>query len=126
MTTRGLCGEVKLFSAIVTLVLLAAGAASAAGAAEAAAATPSKLVSYHGYRFRVPAAWPVFRLDREPSTCVRFNRHAVYLGSPSSQQRCPAHSIGRTEAILIQPHGATAARRMIRISCVRRFAFVSR
>ena len=35
--------------------------------------------------------------------CVRFDRHAVYLGAPSAQQRCPAHAVGRTEAILLQP-----------------------
>jgi hypothetical protein len=42
---------------------------------------------------------------------VRFNRHAVYLGRPSAQQRCPAHAAGRTEAILVAPlaaHGAGA------------------
>jgi hypothetical protein len=40
---------------------------------------------------------------------VRFNRHALYLGAPSAQQRCPAHAAGRTEAILLEPGGAHAA-----------------
>jgi hypothetical protein len=34
---------------------------------------------------------------------VRFDHHAVYLGRPSADQRCPAHLAGRTEAILIEP-----------------------
>jgi hypothetical protein len=34
---------------------------------------------------------------------VRFDRHALYLGTPSREERCPAHAVGRTEAILISP-----------------------
>jgi Domain of unknown function (DUF1906) len=41
--------------------------------------------------------------------CVRFNRHAVYLGTPTSDQRCPAHAVGRTEALLLEPLGASIA-----------------
>jgi hypothetical protein len=52
---------------------------------------------------RVPAGWPVFRLATDPTACVRFNRHAVYLGTPSANQRCPTYAAGRTEAILVQP-----------------------
>jgi hypothetical protein len=33
---------------------------------------------------------------------VRFNRHAVYLGDPPADQRCPAAAVGRTEAVLIE------------------------
>jgi len=51
----------------------------------------------------VPVGWPVYRLAAEPSVCVRFDRHAVYLGQPSADQRCPGHAAGRTEAILVQP-----------------------
>ncbi|HTU86271.1 MAG TPA: DUF1906 domain-containing protein [Solirubrobacteraceae bacterium] len=59
----------------------------------------------------MPASWPVYNLAADPTVCVRFNRHAVYLGTPSSRQRCPAHAVGRTEAILVSPlsaHGANA------------------
>lgn len=66
-----------------------------------AAATALKTVRYHGYTVRVPAGWPVFHLASGSRTCVRFNRHAVYLGTPSPAQRCPGHAVGRTEAILI-------------------------
>ncbi len=41
---------------------------------------------------------------------MRFNRHAVYLGAPGARQRCPAHAIGRTEAILVEPMAGGAAR----------------
>jgi hypothetical protein len=52
----------------------------------------------------VPRSWPVYRLASAPQTCVRFNRHAVYLGVPGAEQQCPPQAVGRTEAILIEPH----------------------
>jgi hypothetical protein len=79
-------------------------------APDGASATALKTVRYHGYSVRVPSSWPVFRLAPGSSTCVRFNRHAVYLGSPSSTQRCPGHAAGRTEAILISPRAALTQR----------------
>jgi hypothetical protein len=82
-----------------------------AAAASAKAGAVTKVVRYHGYKLVVPAAWPVYDLAANPTVCVRFNRHAVYLGRPSSRERCPAHAVGRTEAILVAPlaaHGASA------------------
>ena len=55
-----------------------------------------KPVRYAGYTIQVPASWPVYRLDRDPGQCVRYDRHAVYLGLPGASQRCPAHLVGRT------------------------------
>ncbi len=79
-------------------------------ASEAAFAhQPTQIVRYHGYAVAAPRSWPVFDLHREPSVCVRFNRHAVYLGNPGAQQRCPARAVGRTEAILITPLRAATA-----------------
>jgi hypothetical protein len=69
-------------------------------------ATPDQTISYHGYQLRVPASWPVYRLAHDPSRCVLFNRHAVYLGRPGANQRCPAHAFGKTEAVLVQPLGS--------------------
>ncbi len=69
----------------------------------AARVTTSRVVRYFGYSVRVPKSWPVYDLAREPQTCVRFDRHAVYLGVPSSRQRCPAHAVGRTESLLLSP-----------------------
>jgi hypothetical protein len=92
------------------MVCMSAGGAPAPAAARGAARGPStKVVRYHGYKLVVPASWPVYDLATDPTVCVRFNRHAVYLGTPSSAQRCPAHAVGRTEAILVEPltaHGA--------------------
>ncbi|WP_405932602.1 glycoside hydrolase domain-containing protein [Streptomyces sp. NBC_00827] len=42
-------------------------------------------------------------LAENPEACVRFDRHAVYLGTPGGRQDCPARLRGRTEALLIQP-----------------------
>lgn len=75
-----------------------------AGAADAAAAHPGlKPVTYLGYSFKVPRSWPVINLGQRSRTCVRFNRHAVYLGAPSPDQKCPSSIVGTTEAILISP-----------------------
>ncbi|MZD03504.1 DUF1906 domain-containing protein [Streptomyces sp. SID5785] len=49
-------------------------------------------------------------LDRDPDTCVRFDRHAVYLGTPGARQDCPATALGRTEALLVQPVSGTRDR----------------
>jgi hypothetical protein len=76
--------------------------------AAAWAAPSSTAVTFRGYRLVVPASWPVYRLDRAPATCVRFNRHAVYLGRPSARQSCPGQPAGRTEAILVSPLGSGA------------------
>lgn len=100
------------------LLCLSAGSAAAAtrsaGPATRTAAPrhPTKVIRYHGYKLVVPASWPVYDLATHPTVCVRFNRHAVYLGTPGSAQSCPAHAVGRTEAILVQPltaHGAAGA-----------------
>ena len=61
-----------------------------------------KMVRYAGYTIRVPAGWPVYRLDRDPSRCVRYDRHAVYLGRPGVNQQCPAHLVGRTATVSIE------------------------
>ncbi len=61
----------------------------------------TKTVEYGGYTVDVPAAWPVYRLGAQPWRCVRYDRHAVYLGNPGPDQQCPAHLVGRTEAVRI-------------------------
>jgi hypothetical protein len=49
----------------------------------------------------------VYRLDRDPSRCVRYDQHAVYLGQPGANQQCPAHLVGRTATISIQAAAST-------------------
>ncbi len=73
-------------------------------------ATAAKVVQYRGIALRVPSAWPVFDLSARPNVCVRFDRHAVYLGRAGAAERCPAHILGRTEAILVEPLTAVSAR----------------
>jgi hypothetical protein len=71
--------------------------------------TALKTIVYHGYQFTVPASWPVYRLDLHPSTCVRYDVHAVYLGTPGANMRCPAGLIGRTQTISVIPGRPVAA-----------------
>jgi hypothetical protein len=73
------------------------------GSAAAAPATALQTVWYAGYRFEVPAAWPVVNLAGQPQTCVRFDVHAIYLGTAGSNESCPAWLLGTTEAMLIGP-----------------------
>ena len=65
-----------------------------------------KTVTYLGYEFAVPASWPVIDTARTSTTCVRFDRHAIYLGDPGQNQDCPSGLLGTTEAILVQPAAA--------------------
>jgi hypothetical protein len=85
------------------------------GSAPALAQAESGLqgVSYAGYHFEIPATWPVFDLSSQPLTCVRFDLHAVYLGTPSAGQNCPSWLLGTTEAVVIGPGPATAARQTV-------------
>ena len=88
------------------LVLLAALLSLIApGAAEA------RSVGFDGRQVEVPSGWQVIRLAKQPRLCVRLDRRVVYLGRPSSRQRCPAEAIGRRRAILVEPRSARAARR---------------
>ncbi|MER7582168.1 glycoside hydrolase domain-containing protein [Kitasatospora sp. NPDC097691] len=93
--------------ALLTFGIAAVMTTTAVGAAAAASGDgPTKSVSYQGHRFQVPRDWPVVNLDENPSDCVRFDRHAVYLGVPGTAQNCPSHLTGRTEALLIEPQAA--------------------
>jgi Domain of unknown function (DUF1906) len=82
-------------------ILLPAVHAEAASAA--AAGSGFRLVAYRGYSFQVPRSWRVINLAHNRPTCVRFNRHAVYLGTPAPNQACPSQAFGTTEAMLIEP-----------------------
>jgi hypothetical protein len=72
------------------------------GVSQDSSKLPPRLVHYHGYQVKVPGSWPVYDLAADPTRCVLFNVHAVYLGTPGNAQNCPAHAYGRTEALLIQ------------------------
>jgi glycoside hydrolase-like protein len=78
--------------------------------APAAPASGDRSVRFQGREVSVPRSWPVIRLADHPGICVRLDRRAVYLGTPASQQRCPAEAIGRRRAILVEPGDGTASR----------------
>jgi hypothetical protein len=67
-----------------------------------------QVIEYGGLQFAVPEDWPVYDLAQEPTRCVRFDQHAVYLGHAGPDQDCPAQLIGRTDAIQIEPLDATS------------------
>jgi hypothetical protein len=75
----------------------------------ASAGNAKREVRFDGRAVSVPASWPVYRLDRHPRMCVRLDRRAVYLGTPSPQQSCPAEAIGRRRAILVEPRSSAAS-----------------
>ncbi|MFF1626250.1 glycoside hydrolase domain-containing protein [Streptomyces sp. NPDC058272] len=97
-------------------MVLVAAAALAVGAPDAARAAPrpsdpeaTTRVGYGGHEFTVPASWEVVDLDEHPDACVRFDRHAVYLGTPGNRPDCPAGARGRTEALLVEPSTAAGS-----------------
>jgi hypothetical protein len=96
--------------------LVLAGLAVSAGAGQdpASAATASKAgmkrLEYEGYTFEVPGSWAVIREAQHPHSCVRFDEHVVYVGKPGSSQSCPSWLFGTTEALVIEPGPAAAAR----------------
>jgi hypothetical protein len=74
------------------------------GAAAAPAASHAyRTLHYRGHSFEVPRGWRVVTLDQHRRTCVRFDRHAVYIGVPPRDQACPSSLVGTTEAMLIEP-----------------------
>jgi len=100
-------GALFMVATITTLVGTALTATALSPTADADPATTT--VRFDGATISVPASWPVYDLARDPRTCVRFDRHAVYLGHPGADQDCPAHLVGRTTALLIEPNDDTAA-----------------
>jgi hypothetical protein len=94
--------------AIVAALAAPVAAAPASAGVRAAARAPRaakafRQVSYRGYSFEVPTSWRVIDLSGTRHTCVRFDRHVIYLGSPASNESCPSFLVGTTEAMLIQP-----------------------
>jgi hypothetical protein len=90
----------------VTAGALALGAATPVSAAPSASTTGSstKTVTFRDVSVRVPSSWPVVRLAGKAG-CVRFDRHAVYVGDPA-RITCPPHLVGRTQAVHLTTAGA--------------------
>jgi hypothetical protein len=83
--------------------------AHAKSKAPAKPATGMRTVVYEGYEFQVPASWPVYRLDEHPQTCVRYDVHAVYLGTPGTDMRCAAGLVGQTQTVSFIPGKGAAS-----------------
>ena len=66
----------------------------------------TKIVTYDGYAVSVPASWPVYHLDKDTHRCVRYDVHAVYLGTGGPDQNCPAGLIGRVDTLSIEDPAA--------------------
>lgn len=99
-------GGTRLLAALAVCLLAVSVAAAASAAPHQSAphqSASTQNVVYGAYRVDVPASWPVIDLAAAPSTCVRFDRNAVYLGTPPADQDCPAHLFGATDALLIEP-----------------------
>lgn len=88
-------------------VAIAVIGAGTAAATRSTGQPTTRVVSYAGLSVAVPASWPVVHLDAHPHTCVRLDQHAVYVGTPGTQQACPAHLVGRTETVQLGPASAT-------------------
>src|SRR5665811_366370 len=88
----------------VALCALAVGLILPSGAS-------AKTIHFRGETVQAPSSWPVIRLAKRPHACVRLDRKAVYLGTPSPAQRCPANAIGRRRAILVDPAAKARASR---------------
>lgn len=103
-SNRGVTAGRTLAVGLVTMGMVTTGMLGASiAAASAQTDGPTKTVTYRDLSLEVPSSWPVYDLEASPQTCVRYDRHALYLGSPGSQQDCPARAVGRTEAVLVQP-----------------------
>jgi hypothetical protein len=84
----------------LTLALALVAGIAAAGSA---AADDTKTVSYRGYQVTVPAGWPVVDLAANPTVCERLDQPAVYLGRSTAQANCPAHLVGRSAGLILEP-----------------------
>ena len=73
-----------------------------------AAEPASQTVTFGGYSVRVPASWPVYDLTKNPRQCVRYDVHAVYLGTPGRDPDCPPNLVGRVDTVTIQAPPASA------------------
>lgn len=87
----------------VTLTTVAKGDPRSLGPPSGAGPTSGQTVTYRGLRLEVPKHWAVHDLTKNPETCVRYDKPAVYLGPPGEEQRCPARAVGRAEVLHLRP-----------------------
>lgn len=97
----------------VTAGALALGSAGPVSASPATTTAGTRTVTFRGASVSVPSSWPVVRLAGRAG-CVRFDRHAVYLGDPT-RSTCPPHLVGRTQAVHLTGAGAQGVVRPDRV-----------
>lgn len=102
LTWPGRHNSILLFFSTVAALLSLLALHPSSAAAERA-------VHFDGRSVEVPKGWPVYRLAEHPRMCVRMDRRAVYLGTPSARQNCPAEAMGRQRAILVEPQATAHA-----------------
>ncbi|MFC9974880.1 DUF1906 domain-containing protein [Spirillospora sp. NPDC127200] len=107
----GLLGTGALAPLVVGIGTGLEPSAAGAPAGPSAALSRYRTVEYRGVRVPVPADRPVYRLDREPTRCVRYDRPAVYLGRPGPQPDCPAKLVGGADVLHLEPLGDRSAQR---------------
>lgn len=83
-----------LFALLTALLALAAAPARASDAAT------SREVSFAGLKITVPSDWAVQDFTVLTEGCIRYDVHAVYLGTPQTST-CPSHLVGHTEAVQV-------------------------
>src|SRR6266566_2536271 len=71
-----------------------------------------QIVKFGGYTVSVPASWPVYNLNKDPRRCVRYDVHAVYLGTPGSDQNCPPRLVGRVDTVSIEGPAVQARKKI--------------
>jgi hypothetical protein len=110
---RHLPGALLLLVALAALLGPAGAGAAAPAPRSTAPATAPRTVDFAGRAVHVPAGYRVIRVAPRSRACVRLDRRAVYLGAPSTEQRCPAGAIlGKRRAIVVAPgHTADGAPR---------------
>jgi hypothetical protein len=96
--------RIRLSLPALALLPLVAGALTAPAVSASTPPGPGRTVSFAGATVSVPADWPVVDVDGVPG-CVRYDRHAVYLGTPSETD-CPAGLVGRTSTVQITRAGS--------------------
>jgi hypothetical protein len=67
----------------------------------------TQTVTFGGYTVSVPASWPVYDLTKNPRQCVRYDVHAVFLGTPGPDPDCPPNLVGRVDTVTIQASAAS-------------------
>ncbi len=97
-------------SALLVAACLTAGAPAFQLPAEAATNQPAQLVAFGPVSFSVPGTWPIVDTATDPRACVRFDRHAVYLGAQQPDASCPARVAGRADSVQVEPSTQTGER----------------